>query len=190
MKAANTYQITLTDGQTLALERVNDKATDLTQDQNMGVSAFVSAYANASDEEIQEHFTAPEKIRDYYNNLIEDYDIQPFRAGKMVWIRAFLQEKFVGWMGLEANFINKNTTYISTFVLDPMYEGKGIGEKMIASIADHWLPETTELNLIVRNINHKALGFYRRMGFVPATEIEHHYVDNPRHCMFMRLRLS
>jgi hypothetical protein len=45
-----------------------------------------------------------------------------------------LEKSFLGWMGLEADFINKNNTYISTFVLNPVCEGKGIGEKLIFSI--------------------------------------------------------
>lgn len=182
------YQIKLKDGQTLFLERVIDKNADLTHDQDLGVAAFVSAYSETPSEEVHEHFEGSEKIADYYHNLIDECDIQPFRAGKLIWIRAYLEKEFIGWMGLEADFINKNNTYISTFVLDPVCEGKGIGEKMISSIVDHWLPETSELNLVVRKINHKALGFFQRFGFSTATDINHPYVDNPQHCMFMRWR--
>jgi len=189
MNVTNSYQIKLKDGQTLFLERVLDKNADFTQDQDLGVTAFISAYNDTPHEHVHEHFKGAEKIGEYYRNLIDEYDIQPFRSGKLIWIRAYLESKFVGWMGLEANFIEKNNTYISTFVLDPSYEGKGIGEKMISSIVDHWLTETSELNLIVRKINHKALGFYQRLGFTSAEDINHPYLDNSLHCMFMRYRV-
>ena len=186
MNVVEPCQLKLKDGRMLSLERLIEKDADLTMDQNLGVAAFVRAYRDTSDEEVKEHFEAPEKISSYYHNLIEECDIQPFREGKLIWIRAFLDEKFVGWMGLEANFTSKNKTYISTFVIDPTCDGKDIGEKMITSIVDHWLPETDEINLVVRKINQKALGFFQRFGFSPAMDIDHPYVDNPLHCMFMR----
>lgn len=188
MSIENTVQINLKNGQTLRLESVVDKNTDLSQDQALGVNVFVNAFKDSHDAEIKEHFQSAEKIADYYHHLIQDYDIGPFREGKLIWIRAFLENKFIGWMGLEPNFRNKNHTYISTFVLDPQVEGKGIGEKMLSSITQHWLPETTELNLLVRKINHKALGFFQRFGFSSADDIDHPYNDNPLHCQFMRCK--
>lgn len=184
----NIYQSELKDGQMLILERVLDENADLSKDLEMGVTALANAFKNATTNEIQEHFHGPDNIHDYYRELINEYDIAPFRAGKLIWVRAFLQNQPIGWMGLEADFMTENTTYISTIVLDPNYQGRGIGEKMIATITDHWLPKTTEINLIVRSINHHAMNFFAKLGFVPAKDIEHHYIENSQHCLFMRWR--
>ncbi len=189
MSTINTFEIVLKNGQTLRLELVGNKNADLSQDHALGVNVFVNAFKDSHEAEIKEHFQSREKIVDYYHHLIQDYDIAPFRAGKLIWIRAFLENQFIGWMGLEPNFRNTNHTYISTFVLDPQFEGDGIGQKMLASITQHWLPETTELNLLVRKINHKALGFFQCFGFTLAEDIVHHYNDNPQHCQFMRLAI-
>lgn len=190
MNLTTPYSIKLKDDQTLLLEPVLDKNADFTRDQELGIACFVNAYNNTPDEDLEEHFKSSEKIADYYRQLIDECDIEPFRAGKLIWIRAFLENELVGWMGLEADFRGKNETYISTFVVDPICEGKGIGEKMLLSITEHWLPETSELNLVVRKINRKALNFFQHFGFLPALDIDHPYIDNPMHCMFMRLTLA
>lgn len=185
---ATPFDIKLKTGETLSLAPVTDRGADLTEDQNLGVASFVNAYNETSTENIHEHFGKSDAIGHYYRNLIDECDIKPFREGKLIWIRAFLENKLVGWMGLEANYRGENITYISTFVLDPASEGKGIGEKMLSSIIDHWLPETSELNLVVRKINHKAQNFFQHFGFSRAVDIQHPYVDNPLHCLFMRWR--
>jgi len=188
MSLAKPLDISLKTSQTLTLEAVIDRNADLTEDQNLGVASFVSAYTDSSAKDIQEHFAGPEKIADYYRNLINECDIEPFRTGKLIWIRAYLENKLVGWMGLETDYRGQHITYISTFILDPASEGKGIGEKMLSSIINHWLPETTELNLVVRKINYKAQNFFKHFGFSPALDILHPYIDNPDHCFFMRWR--
>jgi len=186
MTTAKAYEINLKDGEILRLEPVLDKNADLSQDQALGVSTFVNAFKDNTPEDIEEHFESPDKIADYYQHLISHYDVGPFREGKLLWVRAFLHNNLIGWMGIEPHFRHKNHTYLSTFILDPKFEGKGIGKKMLSSIVEHWLPETTEINLIVRKINHKALEFYQHIGFIPAEDIDHHYNDNPRHCLFLR----
>jgi ribosomal protein S18 acetylase RimI-like enzyme len=188
IKLATSLDIKLKSGQTLSLLAVKDRNADLTEDQNLGIASFVNAYKDSAAEDIRQHFGGSAAIDQYYHNLINECDIRPFREGKLLWIRAFLETKLVGWMGLEANYRDENMTYISTFVLDPAAEGKGIGEKMLSSIIDHWLPETSELNLIVRKINCKAQSFFEHFGFSPALDIQHPYNDNPLHCLFMRWR--
>jgi ribosomal protein S18 acetylase RimI-like enzyme len=85
-------------------------------------------------------------------------------------------------------FQGGEAVYLSTLVVSPDKQGLGLGKKLFNSIAEHWFPGTTEVDLVARKINHRAIRLYYQMGFVAAPDIDSPLVGDPRFCFFMRLK--
>jgi ribosomal protein S18 acetylase RimI-like enzyme len=181
--------VDLDNGEKLELLQLEELTADLHSDVDLGLDAFETTYSQMPESELKDHFGQLENIRPYYSQLIQEDDVGLFRQGKVTWIRAMMGDTLVGWMTLLPQFQNKTTVYISTLVVSPRWQKLGIGEKLLSSIAQHWFPEATELNLVTRNINCGATRLFKRLGFVPAPDIDSSFIDNPLHCFFMRLKL-
>jgi len=106
------------------------------------------------------------------HTLFEKYDVLPLREGKMIWIRAILNNVLAGWMAFLTDFRENHLVFVSTVVVSPEKQGLGIGELLLRSIYQYWVPASRELTLEVRENNSKAIRFYERLGFVIAPEIE------------------
>ena len=174
----------------MELQKVEDPSVNLQGDLTLGLDALESAFNEASETELKDHFGESKDMRTFYSKLIEEDDIIPFRQKQITWIRAVLNNNLVGWMTLSPNFRESGTVYVSTLVVSPHKKNLGIGQKLLKSIAENWFPETNELNLVVRKINHRAIRFYKKLGFVEAPDIDSPFVGNPLHCFFMRLVLQ
>jgi ribosomal protein S18 acetylase RimI-like enzyme len=185
--AVQPFKVLLKNGEIMILEMVEDTNTDVSADVPLGLAAFEGAFRGATVEELETHFGPGRDIHSYYQKLFDEDDVAPFHRGEVIWIRAFLNQRLVGWMTLLPHFRGPQIVYVSTLVVDPGYHELGIGRGMLASIRAHWAPDVEELDLVVRRINYEALPFYERIGFVPAPDIESDLVGDPRRCMFMRL---
>ncbi len=184
------YHHALKDGTSLTLEMVEDLQADLEADVDLGLTAFAGAFGEATDQELETHFGPKRDIRAYYDKLFHEDDIPPFRMGEMIWIRAHIEQRLVGWMTILPNFQNPGAVYVSTLVVDPSYQSLGIGKELILSIPAHWFPECHEIDLVVRRINYQALPFYSHLGFEPAPDIDSPYLGDPTRCQFLRFPCS
>jgi ribosomal protein S18 acetylase RimI-like enzyme len=151
----------------------NDIAGDYSQldsDFALSLDSFTFAFQHASEAELEANFGESKNVREFYKNLLSKEDLEPFMTNNMFWVRAFIDDKLVGWMSFQFEPNKTNSIYLSTLVVAPEYHNLGIGKIFIRSIVEHWQPTATEIKLVVRNINNKALGFYRHLGFVKDLE--------------------
>jgi len=184
---AASYKYQLPSGEILTLKDIEFSTDDFALDMSLALEAFFQAFKNQAPEILERHFGPDRNIQAFFSNLITEDDIAPFRAGQLIWVRAFLADQLVGWMTIAPKFISPENSYLSTLVVDPAFQKRGIGKVMIESIATHWLPETKEIDLVVRRINETAITFYLRLGFSWAPEIAHKNQGNPELCAFMKI---
>lgn len=65
--------------------------------------------------------------------------------------------------------IQKPSGYISSLAVDPSYEGKGIGTKLVQT-ALSLIHNLQCMKVNTRKINTKAIAFYKKLGFKETTE--------------------
>ncbi|WP_264537234.1 GNAT family N-acetyltransferase [Flavobacterium sp. N1736] len=77
----------------------------------------------------------------------------------------------IGFIGIEHNYKEENTTKIHKIYLLPETQGKGIGKKVINAIAKMALENNSKvLSLNVNRFN-SALSFYKKIGFEVVDEV-------------------
>lgn len=81
-------------------------------------------------------------------------------------------ETNLGFIGIEHNYSDKAATKIHKIYLLPETQGKGIGKKVIDEIGK--LALANDSTVLVLNVNrfNSALGFYKKIGFEVAEEID------------------
>ena len=117
--AVQPFKVVLKNGEIMVLEMVEDTNTDVSSDLPVGLAAFEGAFRDATVEELETHFGPDRDIRGYYQRLFDEDDVGPFHRGEVIWIRAFLNQRLVGWMTLLPNFREPQIVYVSTLVVDP-----------------------------------------------------------------------
>ncbi|MGA0615593.1 acetyltransferase [Paracoccus sp. KR1-242] len=71
--------------------------------------------------------------------------------------------------GTAQGFMFLHEGHLEALFVDPRQHGKGVGKALVqAALADH-----PELTTDVNEQNHKALGFYKHMGFEPIGRSTH-----------------
>lgn len=172
----------------LTLKELADASisSNVDSDIDLALNAFAKAFSNASDHQLIQNFGSSKDVKAFYRKLLFEDDVVPFKQGKLKWIRAFVQNQLVGFMTLEPDYQGTKSVYVSTLVVDPAFQNKGIGKAMLNSINQTWFPNTPEIILIVRKINEQAIGFYTRLGFTPAPDIRLPYLGPSDNCMWMR----
>lgn len=78
---------------------------------------------------------------------------------------ALLEDKVIGYVRLT---IAGNKGQISQMVVDPLYQGKGIGGKLILKIIDKAIE--FKVKQIFLEARLPALHFYQKFGFIPVGE--------------------
>ena len=80
-------------------------------------------------------------------------------------------ESIIGFIGIEHNYKNEAITKIHKIYLLPETQGKGIGKKVFDEIQNMALENNSKTLLLNVNRFNTALGFYKKIGFEVAEEI-------------------
>ena len=80
-------------------------------------------------------------------------------------------ESIIGFIGIEHNYKNEAITKIHKIYLLPETQGKGIGKKVFDEIQKMALENNSKGLLLNVNRFNTALGFYKKIGFEVAEEI-------------------
>lgn len=87
---------------------------------------------------------------------LENYDVIKEKYIPIAETYVYLEEEILGFISI----INKE--FIGALFVDPNCQGKGIGEKLIKHAKEKYI----NLTLTVYKENEKAVGFYKKVGFV------------------------
>ncbi|KIO51976.1 GNAT family N-acetyltransferase [Flavobacterium hibernum] len=80
-------------------------------------------------------------------------------------------ESIIGFIGIEHNYKNEAITKIHKIYLLPETQGKGIGKKVFDEIQNMALENNSKALLLNVNRFNTALGFYKKIGFQVAEEV-------------------
>ena len=80
-------------------------------------------------------------------------------------------ESIIGFIGIEHNYKNEAITKIHKIYLLPETQGKGIGKKVFDEIQNMALENNSKALLLNVNRFNTALGFYKKIGFEVAEEV-------------------
>ncbi|WP_083691420.1 GNAT family N-acetyltransferase [[Flexibacter] sp. ATCC 35103] len=80
-------------------------------------------------------------------------------------------ETNIGFIGIEHNYNREAVTKIHKIYLLPETQGKGIGKKVIDEIGKLALENNSKALLLNVNRFNSALGFYKKIGFEVAEEV-------------------
>lgn len=80
-------------------------------------------------------------------------------------------ESIIGFIGIEHNYKNEAITKIHKIYLLPETQGKGIGKKVFDEIQNMALENNSKGLLLNVNRFNTALGFYKKIGFEVAEEV-------------------
>lgn len=78
-------------------------------------------------------------------------------------VHALIDKKPVGYLSFEVQ--PDKTVFMRELMIDPAYQGMGIGKLLTHTIFDI-RPDVTKITLITGRSNSDALGFYKHLGFV------------------------
>ena len=173
----------------VVLTKVVGTNADLSSDLRLGLDAFCAAYEESSEADLVAHFGGFEEVRKYYASLFQREDVEPFLAGKALWVRALRDGNLVGWMTVYPNFREPNSVYVSTLAVDPGHRLQDVGQILMNSIGNEWFPEVSSIYLISRTINRKATRFFEQLGYRKISGIQSELLDNSDHCFFMKREL-
>lgn len=81
------------------------------------------------------------------------------------------EESILGFIGIEHNYQNENTTKIHKIYILPETQGKGIGRIAIEAVEKLALENNSDSLLLNVNRFNKALHFYQKIGFEVIDEV-------------------
>lgn len=86
-----------------------------------------------------------------------DEQVQTFLPQILLWLAVDDQDRALGFMGLSGS-------HMDSLFIDPLHRGTGVGRRLV----EHALSLHPVLTTDVNKQNEQAVGFYRRLGFVPT----------------------
>lgn len=82
----------------------------------------------------------------------------------------------------------KGRVYISGLVINPQFQGQGIGREIIVRILDE-VKDAKRIDLVTHPDNAPALALYESLGFVIESRVENYYGDGePRLVLVLKNR--
>ena len=148
------------------LEVVNATA-DLSQERAVFVSAFGNAYKDVPLAVFNTAFTSVEDVNHWLGEVFDE-EVALLREGKSFCVHALNGNDPVGVIFFERLPERPHGVYIRQTAVQPNFQRRGIGRKLVLSIREGLavLPDTESLYLIVRVVNPRAIDFYKSAGFV------------------------
>lgn len=107
-----------------------------------------------------------------------DREVQAYIPAARLWVGVGEAGKIVGFMGLSGS-------HMDALFLDPDHRGAGVGRAFVA----HAFSLHGELTCDVNERNAQAVGFYRRLGFVPTGRSDRDGAGRPYPLIHLRLDL-
>ncbi len=149
---------------------------DKTQARSLLVRSFMEGYKDVPLKQLNPEFESRQDVRRYYEAYFES-ELTHFKKGSLIWLEAFQGDKLVGWATFEVE--NSKIAYMNLLVVDPSYQGKGIGKLLTFSILrEDLFPSVDEIRVLLRKVNQKGRKFYEKIGFKDFTlERKDHFVD-------------
>lgn len=152
-------------------EIILDKAKDIL------VRSFMKTYEEVPLTELNPNFKSIGDVRRFYENYF-DSELGHYKNGELVWIQAFIHDELVGWATFELE--DNDSAYMNLLIVDPLYQGRGIGKHLVFSIcAEDLYPNIQAINVLLRKVNEQGLRFYEKIGFshCPEYRRQDNYVD-------------
>lgn len=78
----------------------------------------------------------------------------------------------VAILDLVLAYPDKNTAYIGFFMLNSVYQGKGVGSQIISEVCDVLRKDFKFVKLAYVQTNEQSAKFWRRNGFVPTGDVK------------------
>jgi ribosomal-protein-alanine N-acetyltransferase len=92
------------------------------------------------------------------------------------YVVARIGEQVVGYAGA---WLIMDEAHITTLGVDPEYQGRGIGERLLASLLEEAIRRGVERSTLeVRRHNYVAQRLYRKYGFCPVAVRKGYYTNN------------
>jgi ribosomal-protein-alanine N-acetyltransferase len=99
------------------------------------------------------------------------------------YIVARIGQEIVGYAGA---WVIMNEAHITTLAVDPAYQGRKIGERLLLAILDEAILQgASRATLEVRENNRAAQSLYRKYGFHEAAIRKNYYTDNGENALVM-----
>jgi ribosomal protein S18 acetylase RimI-like enzyme len=97
-------------------------------------------------------------------SLLEQLNTKP------LFFLAYEEDVCLGFTSCENNYLNKNVTRLHKIYILPEAQGKGVGKVLIEKVTA--IAKENQSEVISLNVNkyNKAVSFYKKIGFVVASE--------------------
>ncbi len=141
-------------------------------------ASFMTAYEDVPLVELNPEFKSIGDVRRFYHDYF-DSEFAHYQHGSLIWVQAFLGDTLVGWATFELE--DETHAYMNLLAVDPSYQNRGIGKRLVFSICSEELFPTIEaINVLIRKVNLSGLQFYERIGFrdAPDYQAKDNFVDN------------
>lgn len=123
------------------------------------VKTFADAYKHTDIKDINNNFTS---TSDYLESLF-DTDRKAIENLNFNFILATENQEILGYI-LSCYSAESKKIYIHHLVVDTSKHNKGIG-KILIKACENCYQEANYISLSTRRFNHKAIGFYKHIGF-------------------------
>ncbi len=139
------------------------------------VKAFMTGYEDVPLLKLNKEFQSIGDVRRFYESYFES-ELEHFKHGGLIWIQAFEDKRLVGFSTFELEKNEKDAAYMNLLVVDPRYQGKGIGKQLTFSIRGVY-PNVLAINLLIRKVNVSGRKFYEKIGFFDFEVVRDNFVD-------------
>lgn len=156
---------------------VNVKKSDnLKEARRLVIYSFLGNYRDIPLAELDPSFSTVGNVMDWFGRGF-DREEDALLEDKNKCIQAFQNKRVIGFACFQKEPLEDKAVYVRLLAIHPDFQGKGIGKLLLFSVkTDKDLyPDTQALFLITRFKNEKAIGFYKKQGFIQSSYIHEEY---------------
>jgi putative acetyltransferase len=103
-------------------------------------------------------------------------EVAEFLPGAPLWLAVDGDDRAIG-------FLLMNDSHMEALFIDPLHHGRGVGRALVDHATTLYAAITTDVN----EQNGRAVGFYRRLGFVPTGRSDRDGQRRPYPLIHLRL---